>query len=240
MGLIHNPDFPAEGDDFRRLVAEMRSRRRPAIRPVLILGGYRTPGVPVRIIAATLRKFADIPRDRLLVVSYPFAGSIASAVDKAMREIQRRGWEQTELDVIGLSMGGIVGRTLLARPDGPRAARLFTLASPHRGALLADRVRPDAAARDPRPGSGFLRSLDEALADRSYELICYATLRDWMVGATHSAPIGMHPIWLDPHRPGGSLLAHFLVNSDSRILADVARRLRGEPGFAKASPPPRD
>lgn len=238
MALITNPDFAAESEEFKRACEALSATRRPTVRPVLVLGGYHSPSLPVTLLASGLRRYSDLPRDRVLTVAYPLAMSIPGAVSHTLRQIRRRGWEKQEIDIIGHSMGGVVGRALLMHPEAPRAARLFTLATPHRGAVLAERVRPDAAARDLRSGSAFLESLDRALAGRPYELICYATLRDWWVGARNTAPAGIDPIWLDADRFGKGFMAHFMINTDRRILADLAMRLRGEPGFARASPPP--
>ncbi len=240
MGRIDNPDFPWESDAFRGEVALLRERRPTTPRRVLLLGGYRAPYIPAMLVARELRRFVTLPPDRLLISCYPFASSVRAAAEIASRALARRGWSGEELDVIGLSMGGIVGRLLLSREGGPRAARLFTLATPHRGSLLSERIRPDAAACDLRRGSEVLREVDAAFPKRRYELTCYATLRDWWVGATRAAPEGMDPIWLDPHRPGGSLMAHFYINTDRRILADLAMRLADGQGFARSGPPPRD
>lgn len=148
-------------------------------------------------------------------------------------------------------MGGLVARLAALAPEArepfgiptelPRLniARLFTLATPHRGASLAGIVALDAAARDMKPGSPFLRDLDAAEPDpRLYEMVCYARLRDAWVGATNTAPPGTNPIWVPtPARN----LAHLTVSRDRRILLDIARRLRGEPPLAlEPSPPPRN
>jgi hypothetical protein len=148
-----------------------------------------------------------------------------------------------EVDVVGVSMGGLVARAAasdwVARRSAAgsrrvRIARLFTLATPHKGATLANRICPDGTARDMRPGCDFLSRLNAEPPE--HELICYARLRDWWVGATNTAPPGREPMWVD----APALLSHQLVTHDPVIRTDVARRLRGEEPLGRPSHPPRD
>ena len=88
-----------------------------------------------------------------------------------------------------------------------------------------------------RPGSAFLRALDEALIADPIELIPYARLRDAMVGAQHAAPPGRNPLWVD----GPPALSHLAITTDKRIMLDIALRLRGEEPVAReGDPPPRE
>ena len=89
-----------------------------------------------------------------------------------------------------------------------------------------------------RPGSKFLAKLN---AEKGPELVCYAVLRDWWIGATNTAPPGVLPRWVDVEPGIGRLCTHFAINHEMRVLGDIARRLRGEEGFAKkGTEPPRD
>jgi hypothetical protein len=80
-----------------------------------------------------------------------------------------------------------------------------------------------------RRGSAFLAELDDQLASASYELYTYARLGDMIVGVENAAPPGMDPWWV-ANPPLG--LAHLGAPHDPRILADILRRLRGEPALA--------
>jgi hypothetical protein len=117
-----------------------------------------------------------------------------------------------------------------------RIRTLFTLATPHRGALLAGLVRPDRAARQMRPGADTLNRLHRLSG--GYELVPYAMLRDWWVGSTRAAPDGHVPIWVDPQTAGERFASHFAINRQPLIVADIARRLRGEDPLARPGPPP--
>src|SRR5262249_28819714 len=146
------------------------------------------------------------------------------------------------MDVIGISLGGLVARaSAIPFPSDAEPAlniiRLFTLCTPHRGALAAEHVRLDDSLRKMRAGSGFLAVLNAALPAARYELIPYARTKDIFGGATRSAPPNQEPIWFE----GPPLVAHHLAMFDKRIQIDIARRLRGEPSIAPApSRPPRD
>src|SRR5262249_26534116 len=99
--------------------------------------------------------------------------------------------------------------------------------TPHRGAKLA----PAVAAIDRRiecmqPGSPFLAALD--VEEPAYQIIPYVRLDDGVVGEENSAPPGRNAWWV-PNIPLDS--AHMSAKGDSRILVDIARRLRGETPF---------
>jgi len=67
------------------------------------------------------------------------------------------------LDVVAVSMGGLIARkAIIDGHDGTHinARRLFTLATPHKGAKLANLIALDSTSRDMRPGCDFLCDLD--------------------------------------------------------------------------------
>ena len=141
--------------------------------------------------------------------------------------------ETVEIDVVAMSMGGLVARYAAdrlakERPGARRLKinRLMTIATPHRGALLAENtpIIEDRAVTDMYRSSLFLVKLEEAYKG-DYEIIPYARLNDGVVGTINTAPPGRTPIWVSGPVVGGS---HLTINEDKRILADIARRLRGE------------
>lgn len=243
--IIHNPSFDVSRETLQGAIRRMRAEPAPAGRPLIVLGGWRAPHVSPLGVAIRLRGLVGADPRNVVCISYAFRWSIQAAAAKAHRIIAERGWLDRDVDIVAISMGGLVARTLLSPSaagleiEPVRAARLITLATPHRGAMLARIARPDRAARDMLPGSQLLQSLDRALPNRTYELHCYALLRDWWVGATNAAPPGMHAMWLDPASLPARMMAHFAINFDMRILADVALRLRGETPWSSvgAAPP---
>ena len=213
-------------------------------RPVVVIGGYRSwsslaAGLRGRLLTLTGAESKDI-----LAASHTLRGTFAGSLRVVRRQIE--AWRSdvadgsVEIDLVGISMGGLLSRALAGGVlDGPSlsACRIFTLASPHRGARLAETIRPDPAAGDMRAGSAVLAKLDAAWPDRRYELIPYAVLNDAWVGATRASPPGLDPIWT----PGARVMSHFSVSVAPGIQADLARRLRGEDPIAgPASRPPRD
>ncbi len=236
------------------MASAVSSARLPGpINPILALSGWRTPHVSAELLRRRLRDRLGVGDDLTMAVSFLWLNSIDAAAERLRRAAADRfgvapsGDATVAVDVVGLSMGGLVARRaamLDAALAGPRLAisRLFTLGTPHQGAKLAAAIRVDENARQMRPGSVWLARLDEALATADYELVCYARTHDWMVGATRSAPSGHAPLW----RRGVPILAHHTLGMDRVILDDIARRLMGNGRERLASSdlsrsiPPRD
>lgn len=229
----------------------------PLVRPVVVLGGWRSPRLMANALARRLAPLTSGSIDDFLRVSYPLASSIESAASIARHAIENHPAHATtpraaprEFDIVAISMGGLIARFLasgLAWGDSPptfRVRRIFSISTPHRGASLARWIRPDSAARAMRPGSAFLSNLDGSTTDpgsaagetprypiESPELICYVQRLDWWVGTWNTAP-RLHP--LRCARAGGPIraaLSHFTAHANPAIVIDVARHLRGEPGL---------
>ena len=245
-----NPDFPGTRADVEADWARMAREPRPLQRPVVVLAGWRAPA-SARGVGARLRSVTSGRAEDFLSIAYPGAGDIGAAASIAAARIRERfGGARSvgpaEVDVVGISMGGLVARVLAAglagsEPIPVRIRRLFTLATPHRGAKLAALIAPDRASRDMRTGSAVLADLDRRLAGADLELVCYAQLRDWWVGASRTAPPGHAPVWVDTEGVPQHAFSHFLINFNRRVLRDIARRLRGEePVSRRGSAPPSD
>ncbi|CAG0999055.1 hypothetical protein PHYC_02752 [Phycisphaerales bacterium] len=246
-GVIHNPGFALTVGKALEAMRSARGKPVRLARPVVVLDGWHSPGVPAWGLSRRLCGLTSGRGEDFAWVTYPWAWSVDVAARHAMGVLERGGLLGREVDLIGISMGGIVARALasgvlgVGGPDSVRAVRVFTLASPHRGARLAKYGYVDRASAQLRAGSDVLRRLDDALPRRGYELTCYALLRDWLVGARQTAPMGMEPHWVDPQGFVQGRLSHFMSIYDARIQIDLARRLRGEEAFAKvASAPPRE
>lgn len=248
---VFNPAYPASDAEVESDLARMQSAPAALRRPVLVLGGYRSPRASPAMLSRSLGALTSRRAEDFEVVSYFAAATVREALGRVHEAVARRGWTG-ELDVVAISMGGLVARAAAANPPIPgswfppgcgparpteqagpplRIARLFTLATPHRGALLATVTAPDPAAEDMEPGSAFLRALDAALPRAAYELTCYTRLGDYWVGSAGTSPPGRGVIWTPPIWIGN----HFAVQTCPRILADLARRLRGERPLAQPS-----
>lgn len=254
----HNPAYPATKAEVREAIEAMEATPVGVRRPVIVLSGYRAPSPSANNLAARVRRVTGAEKGRVLPISYIFGNDIPTLADKVALMVADEYGSTTdpltgerwtvEVDVVAVSMGGLVARTAWAEPTdvgrnlGVRlnVKTLYTLGTPHKGAKIAKWIHIDDAARQMIPGSDFLAAMTEASPGTgqagSYTIVPYATLRDSWVGAKNSAPEGQEPIWV----PGRILLSHQLITLEDRILADLGRRLRGETPLAGPSVPPRD
>lgn len=238
-----NQAFPVTVEGAHAALSKLASAPVRLARPVLVLDGWHGPWLLSQRLARRLARATSGSPGDFLAVGYPWAFRVETAAQHAIRRLAARGWLDREIDIVGLSMGGLVARAIAGGLPGvcaggrARAVRVFTVASPHRGAIFADRATIDPASGQMKAGSSLLEALDAALAERTYELRCYAVLRDWLVGATRTAPDGMHPVWVD--LPGWRrAISHFAGPYDARLLVEIARVLRGEPPTGTPSLPP--
>ncbi len=238
-----NPSFPLTVADAEADLDRMAESPIAADRPIVVAGGYADPGFVPGLLSRRMRDLTDddavtIPAQFFLTCSFDACRDrLIDAVERAA-PCDDPAWT-TEVDVIGFSMGGLAARyASRARDDGGkrlRIARLFAIASPHRGARTAGLAPLDPRACDMRAGSAFLADLDESLAGEEYDLCCYVRLGDFMVGEANAAPAGDRPWWV-ANCP--LTMAHMGAWNDPRILADIARRLRSEPPHTTYPPAP--
>lgn len=233
-----NPTFSLSVGGAKEALAEMGHAPRPLPRPVLIVGGYMEPDIMPPAVRSTLAPLFDADeRGEFMTASLATAGNFDDCREKLIDEVDEHfptadSKETTEVDVIAISMGGLAAR-YAAAPHGDarrlRIAHLFTIASPHRGSVSAPLPIFSKLAWDMRPGSTFLTSLPSP----DYPVIPYTRLGDDIVGAANTAPPGQTPWWV-PNQP--FQFAHLQAYADPRILADIGRRLRGEPSFTHGPP----
>jgi len=237
-----NPSFPLTVAQARDVLRQMRADPKPLQRPVLVLSGIHDPGIVVSSVANRLR---GITTDDAKIQTVSFFGADTfgacrkRVLDKMQALAAERGEDggDVEIDVVAVSMGGLVARcaaTPRAEDDRSlRIKRLFTISSPHRGANMAGLPTFDRRIIDMRPGSAFLADLDAATEEADYELIPYVRLGDAIVGQENAAPPGRQAWWV---ATGPLSLAHISAYDDLRIIADIARRLRGEEPFTRSPP----
>ena len=235
----HNPSFNLAATDARKALREMRESPRPLQRPVVVLDGLGPP-VASWLLVDQVRRATGGHRRDVVGVTFAFSGSFADCRRRLIDVVERHfpGDDPhftREVDVVAVSMGGVVARYAAAPEPAARGkrlkiARLFTIGSPHAGAELA--ALPPVLGRlqlDLRERSPFLRALSRRETSARYELYPYVRLGDCIVGDANAAPAGVTPLWL-PNLPLED--AHLSAWADPRIVADIARRLRGETPFA--------
>lgn len=233
-------DASAAVDD----IARMRRDPRPLARPVLVFSGWGDPGVVSLQLARDLTTVSLDPsiESQQFFTSWTMDQCRRTAVEAA-RRLRPADHDPAdgpfEVDVVGKSMGGLIARELArdqAASDEPmvRVVRIFTIATPHRGARLAVLPTIDPKVVAMRPGSPFLAALDAELGtERAPEIIAYTRTGDWMVGEHNTAPTG-GGVRAVP-RPTLEF-GHLQAGGDERILADIMRRLRGEPPLLPEPP----
>lgn len=251
-----NPSFALTTAEARGVLRQMRNQPVELERPVLVLAGFLDPGFASDGIATEIRRTTTggpvIPVTFLGTNSFEQCRArVRRSLRIAYPELAATGG-RLEVDVVGVSMGGLVARSLVAEASptttGPLdvapelvVRRIFTIATPHRGAKLAGLPTLDGRVADMRAGSTFLATLDAARADGTDrpvhgpapddgpEIVTYARLGDIIVGEERTSLPGEVPIWV-PTPPFA--LSHLQAAGDPRILADILRRLRGEPPLA--------
>jgi pimeloyl-ACP methyl ester carboxylesterase len=229
--------------EARRALRRMRAEPRPLERPLLVLGGYLELGLSQAFLKWRLHRLTG--DDRILGVSFSLCSTFDECRRKAIAAAEREfpgpdPLRTTEVDVVGVSMGGIVARYAALRPENTdgrrlRIARLFTISSPHLGANRARLPAVNQLQRDMRVDSAFIRRLNRPENAPAFPVFPYVRRGDHTVGTANAAPIGMAAWWVPdvPLQP-----PHSGAVIDARIIADIARRLRGEAPFTTAPPAP--
>lgn len=215
----------------------MRREPAPLARPLLILNGYHAWAGVVESVRKQLARVTSGNPDDILAISFMDQTCFDAQRQRVLDETDRWIGVNTSVDIVAHSMGGLVGRYcgVTNHPDGRvlPIERLYTLASPHRGATLANIATPDATARGMRAGSVFLKGLD-ASSTTIRRLVAFTHAKDPVVGAHNTAPHTENPRWCS----GSRLLSHFSVAHNPIVLATIARELRDEPPLFDWSPSP--
>src|SRR5262245_47548826 len=202
-----NPSFAVTSDAAAADLHRIELDRRPLDRPILILGGYADPGIGGLAVGSAVRK--RVGEGRIITVSFAFCSTFdqcrRKVIEAVDRELPSDDPNQTvEVDVIGLSMGGLVGRYAAAPIPGQKALnvrRMFTVSSPHLGATRAIVLpRITQMQEDMRPQSAFLTRLEATETGINYALFPYTRLEDDVVGAKYAAPRGRTAWWV-PNEP---------------------------------------
>jgi len=229
-----NPSFPLRLSEAKAALREMRDDPKTLERPVVVSDGYFSPGFSAARLAGKIEKYTG--DDRVIQSVYWSTSSFDACRERISEKTEERfpsddPGETVEVDVIGISMGGLVARyAALPRTDGGKRLnirRLFTLGTPHVGAEDADGFTFDQRVIDMRAGSDFLERLNAALPDATYEMVCYVRRGDEIVEEPNAA------YWVANKPLEG---AHLSVATDERLIADILRRLRGEAPFTVGPP----
>ncbi|HEY4393246.1 MAG TPA: alpha/beta fold hydrolase [Polyangia bacterium] len=198
--------------------------------PVLLIHGYLATRGSLHLLA---RHLADRGH---IVFSYPLGfpvnlGDIRDSAGLIARKVESIVAQTgvTEIDVVGHSLGGLVGLYYLKRLGGRhRVRRLIMLGTPTHGtwsALLGLVTAPlGRASLQLLPGSPFLRELGEMPLPKGADVVSIGAVRDWLAPVSTTVLDGVRHIALPTGHSG------LLVDAEvARVVADLL-----------AEPPPVD
>ena len=175
--------------------------------PVLLIHGYLATRGSLHLLEQHLTERG------LVVMSYPLgpvnlgdirdsAGLIARKVESIVAQT-----EIARVDIVGHSMGGLVGLDYLKRLGGRhRVRRLIMLGTPAQGtwsALLGLVTAPlGLASLQLLPGSPFLRELAERPLPKGAEVVSIGAVRDWLAPLSSTVLDGVRHIALPTGHSG--------------------------------------
>jgi hypothetical protein len=239
-----NPSFPITAEQARQVLINAAEKPKALARPLILVGGFFSPrGTGADLVSDFKPYFHD---DRIVGVSLgllmnfdAFRTKIIRSVDKAFPSTDPN--LTTDVDVIGISMGGIAARYAAFNPlPGRRLQihRLFTISSPHMGSICLEGIPFHfiTALDQVRRGSALLDAINHTTDPSSqYPIYPYVCLGDHIVGEAFAAPPLTRVWWVS-----GSVIleSHFWAGDDPRIRADIVRRLRDETPLATDPPAP--
>jgi triacylglycerol lipase len=151
-------------------------------------------------------------------------GGLANLARQLKDDINARFGPDSRIAVIAFSMGGIVSRYYLQELGGAERCDAFmTISSPHQGTAAAW-CYPTQGAMEMRPGSDFLRQLEQS----EYRLdgipvVSYRTRFDLIILPPASS------VWARAENIEVPVLLHPLMLSCNRIITDIERRLLALP-----------
>jgi pimeloyl-ACP methyl ester carboxylesterase len=221
------------GNRAKRVLASIARREvqpheppAPGQPPVLIIHGYLATRGSLHLLERHLTMRG------LIVMSYPLGGPINIGDIRDSAGLIARKVESivaqtgiARVDIVGHSMGGLVGLDYLKRLGGRhRVRRLVMLGTPTQGtwsALLGLVTAPlGLASLQLLPGSPFLRELAERPLPPGADVVSIGAIRDWLAPLASTALDGVRHIALPTGHSG------LLVDAE---VAEVVVGLLKEP-----------
>jgi len=146
-------------------------------------------------------------------------GGLEKIAEGLKSDIDKEFGETDRIAIVAFSMGGLVSRYYLQKLGGAaRCEELITISSPHHGTKTAH-FFPTKGAEQMRPGSPFLKDLEETedtLGD--IPIVSYRTPMDLMILPTHSS------VWARAENRSHNVALHPLMLHTKSVLDDIERR----------------
>jgi triacylglycerol lipase len=151
-------------------------------------------------------------------------GGLANLARQLKEDIDERFGPDSRIAVIAFSMGGIVSRYYLQELGGAERCDAFvTISSPHQGTAAAW-CYPTQGAMEMRPGSDFLRQLEQTEHRLDgIPVVSYRTRFDLIILPPASS------VWSRAENIEVPVLLHPLMLSCNRVITDIERRLLALP-----------
>jgi pimeloyl-ACP methyl ester carboxylesterase len=199
--------------------------------PVLIIHGYLATRGSLHLLERHLTMRG------LIVMSYPLGGPLLNVGDirdsagliarKVESIVAQTGIAR--VDIVGHSMGGLVGLDYLKRLGGRhRVRRLIMLGTPTQGtwsALLGLVTAPlGLASLQLLPGSPFLRELADRPLPPGAQVVSIGAIRDWLAPLSSTALDGVRHIALPTGHSG------LLVDAEvAEVVVEILREPDSDP-----------
>lgn len=146
-------------------------------------------------------------------------GGLEKIAEGLKSDIEAEFGETERIAIVAFSMGGLVSRYYLQKLGGAaRCEEFITISSPHHGTETA-RFFPTKGAEQMRPGSSFLKDLEETegtLGD--IPIVSYRTPMDLIILPTHSS------VWARAENRSHKVALHPLMLHTKSVLDDIERR----------------
>jgi triacylglycerol lipase len=136
------------------------------------------------------------------------------------KDIDNEFGDTEPIVIVGFSMGGLVSRYYLQKLGGAeRCQKFITISTPHNGTKVAYML-PTRGAMQMRPGSDFLRELEETentLGDMP--IVSYRTPMDLIILPTTSS------VWDRAENKSYNVVLHPLMLHTNSVLTDIEKGL---------------
>ena len=244
IGQPQNPSFPLEVGEAQQAISQMEQNPVTPVRPVVIAGGWGGTNLAKLPVTKELRR--ALGARNVIIVTFNGCKNFTECRRRLIGGIQRAlacsdPMTTPEDDVVGVSLGGLVAIDAAAPPVDPargdarqmKIVNLYTISTPFHGANMA--FMPGSKFLDDMmENSDYLTRVRSEVKRADYNIIAYGRMGDFWVGVDNVEAAGYPFYWL-PNR--GLEDAHHGFK-DPRIIADIARRVRGEQPYTKSPPAP--
>ena len=151
-------------------------------------------------------------------------GGLENLARHLKQDIDRKFGPEAPISIVSFSMGGLVSREYLQNQGGAaRCENLITIASPHHGTLAAWTYRSQGV-REMRPGSPFLKHLQETEDHLGkMTVVSYRTPMDLVILPPRSS------VWDRAENIEYPVALHPMMVTSQRVVDDIEKRLVKEP-----------